>query len=123
MSLDRAVLFFYAQAGYSYQPDTQTGVNGRLHGAIALANAERWARANGCYFVWDNDQDAEAMNESGEYEFYPAVSCLMMQHAEDPSDRPHVLASLSAIIESPNREKRDAYRRVIEAELALEGMS
>ena len=120
---DKAVLFFYTQAGYSYDPRIQTEVNSRLHGAIALATAETWARTHGVYFIWDNDLDAEAMNAVGEYGWYPAVSCLAMQHAEDPSERPHVLASLAGIIESSDYTERDAYRRVIEANLALEGMS
>ena len=119
---DKAVLFFYAQAWSSYDPRVQTEVNGRLLGAIALATAERWARTKGSYYIWDNDEPAECQDEEGNWESHPAVSCLMMQHSEDPSERPHVLYSLGAIVESSDRRERDAYRRVVEAELALEVM-
>ena len=123
MSLDKAVLFFYANAGSSYRPDSQTEVNGRLLGAIALAQAEQWARTNGCYYVWDNDEDTECQNEAGGWEYYPAVSCLMRQHTTDPAYRSRYLSSLGAIIESSNSTERDNYRRVVEAELALEAQS
>lgn len=117
-----AIMFFYEHAGSSYNPATQTEVNGRLLGAIALATAHRWARNNGCYFIWENDEPAECQNETGEWEYHPAVSCLMLQYAEDIYDQPKVLGSLGGIIESPDARERQNYRRVVEAELALEAM-
>ena len=49
--------FFLSRAGYSYDPKTQTPMQGRIESAKRLAGAEKWARANGVYFVWEVSGD------------------------------------------------------------------
>lgn len=121
--MSAAVMFFYATAGYSHHPAIQTEVNGRLLGAIKLAEAEQWARRNGCWFEWDDDPEgAEVQDDRGEWQQLPAVFCLMYQHNEEPGEPPNLLGSLSAITESDDNSERRNYRRVVEAELALEAM-
>lgn len=101
----QAVEFFHEYAGWSYRPGVETPEQGRRKGAVALARAERWAADSGITFGWQWDHDVA---QDTEYE----VECLYAV-ALDTDAR--VLASLGGITD-PTPE----YRRVVEAELALE---
>jgi hypothetical protein len=112
----QAYLFFLRNAGYSYNPKTQTKRAGRSETARKLAKAERDARALGYTFEWEYDSEGCtgcscdspdcACSTSEPHE---TLGCIVMD-----ADG-HACGSLWGICE-PSHE----YRRVIEAELALE---
>jgi hypothetical protein len=101
--------FFYDNAGYSYNPETETPEDGKRKGAIALAAAVRFALENGWRFDWDNDTD-EPCN-CGESDCDHTVEFCLLTHGDT------LLGSLSGICGATEN-----YRRVVEAELALEAM-
>lgn len=110
----QAYLFFLRNAGYSYDPKTQTKQQGRAAAARKLAKAERDARALGYSFEWRDDwavgdhakEYGEAYANGGPE---TCESCLMLNSTGE------VMQSLGCIDDAT----RD-YRRVVEAELALE---
>lgn len=108
-----AYLFFLRNAGYSYDPKTQTPRQGRSETARKLAKAERDARALGYSFEWEDDWSVG--DHQKEFDCYAdgvpetCESCLM----RDPAGK--VVQSLGCV-DDATRE----YRRVVEAELALE---
>ena|ERR1700678_354402 len=114
----QAYLFFLRNAGYSYNPETQTKQQGRSEGARLLAKAERDARALGYTFEWRDDwtlgcSHFEFYGESyGHGEPSTCESCIMLD------ENGEVVQSLGCI-DDATRE----YRRVVEAELALEEVS
>lgn len=112
-----AYWFFYENAGVSWNPKTQTQEEGRREGAEALLKAEFWANKKGCSFDWDHcDTTSREFTDEGEE--YPLWRCVMRDLAGN------VVASLSGIDFGLNGEPwGDPYRRVVEAELALEYMT
>jgi len=122
VSIEGARDFFYTNAGYSYDPKTETAEQGRMHGAMELAKAERWARENGYTYVWEDDGCTEVQRDDGTWEQLPAVGCAMHAPLDDSQWRnnPIPCQSLGGITESDDASERRAYRRVVEAELALE---
>lgn len=52
---DEAFLFFYDNAGYSYDPKTQTEEEGRMECANRLALAEAFASEAGLTWYWEQD--------------------------------------------------------------------
>ena len=108
----QAYLFFLHHAGYSYDPKTQTKQQGRAACARRLAKAERGARALGYTFEWRDDWSVgDHVKEFDCYTEQPSTceTCLML------GSNGKVVRSLGCI-DGATRE----YRRVIEAELALE---
>lgn len=112
----QAYLFFLRNAGYSYDPKTQTKQQGRAATARKLAKVERDARALGYSFEWDEDPEGCIGCECGSEDCacctgaaHETESCLM----RDTSGK--VVQSLGSVCQA-TRE----YRRVVEAELALE---
>lgn len=98
--MEANVKFFYDHAGYSYDPKVETAAAaGRLRCATALAGAERAARG-AVYFDWGWESEVE-----GEY----CVARL---------DETGETTSLGGI-----QGADDNYRRVVQAELALELLS
>lgn len=127
---DKAILFFYEHVGGSYNPATETVEQGKMRGAMRLADAEAWASAAGWRVEW-HLEDEDPRDVFGE--FCTADPCTD-EHCglihSDP-DAEHFWACIKGpdgeridaggslgMIESPSRE----YRRLIEAELALEAM-
>jgi hypothetical protein len=124
------VAFFYENAGYGYNPSFETEEQGRQRGAESLAKAEQWAKDEELEYVWVDDPhisedyfefeaDKQHVREHG------AVGCILYRPCPDHgTDCKHAeqLASLWGITESLDNRERDAYRRVVEAELALEAM-
>lgn len=109
-----AVSFFLANAGWGYNPETETPEQGKLRGAIKLAEAEQWAKSQGHTFVWEEDWLVGShVDEFDAYDSEPEIceSATML----DSDD--NVLASLGCVDDAT-----DDYRRVVEAELALEAM-
>lgn len=121
----QAYLFFLRNAGTSYDPKTQTPRQGKAECARKLAKAERDARALGYTFEWEEDY-TDAQASLGDHEYWcdtakngyadtcqhEIFTCLMR------NSKGICCQSLGAIID-PSRE----YRRVVEAELALEEVS
>jgi len=113
-----AVLFFYKNAGYSYNPVTETPEEGMLRCARALAEAEDWAQASGVDFdeveselPWDGDDPLpEGCILS---DFMARVWGPPCPHC---GERKRHVASLSVCAYTPG----DGYPRVVRAELAVE---
>ena len=114
--------FFLANAGYSYDPKTETPLQGRQRCAKTLAHAEKRARERGCSFHWEIDGDitsAEwiAPDQDGGRRRDPwdTWACV----ARD--DTGAVFASLCGIdFGRDGTPWGSTYRRVVEAELACE---
>lgn len=112
-----AFTFFLANAGFSYDPKTETPAKGRARCARQLAKSERDATALGYTFEWFDDWTVGShVQEYGE-ESYPnepstCESCV----CRDASGA--VVASLGCIDDADR-----TYRRVIEAELASEALA
>lgn len=114
-----AIKFFAKQAGFSYDPKTQTKAQGKAQTARHLARAERTAASLGFTFEWEYDlegyhgcdcgSDDCACPTGAEHE---VLGCIM-RNADG-----EVIASLWGICQ-PSRE----YARVIMAELASEGLN
>ena len=112
----QAYLFFLKNGASSYNPTIETKRQGYARMARLLAKAERDARALGYTFEWTDDIDGcigcdcdspECDCSTGEP--HECLVCLM----RDSNGK--VVQSLGSVCE-PSRE----YRRVVEAELALE---
>ncbi|MEN3280060.1 MAG: hypothetical protein V7607_1200 [Solirubrobacteraceae bacterium] len=97
--------------GYSYHPTLETPEEGRVRCALALARAERELQARSDVFVvWEDDCDGTADGER------PAWGCVLYRWRDEEVTSPAVLTSLWGI----DAPEGDPYRRVVEAELALE---
>lgn len=101
--------FFLKHAGYSYDPKTETPAQGRINTAKRLAMAERYAQDHDWSYTWEPDNDGyHSYLEAGQ----TVETCEFCVLTDDSGD---VLASLGCIDDAD-----DNYRRVVEAELALE---
>jgi len=107
--------FFLKYAGVSYNPATETEQQGQVRGARALARAERRARQQGYGYQWSIDQFSDSSEWSIERPAWDQWVCILFD--SDGSMR----NSLGGIDFGRDGEPRgDPYRRVVEAELALE---
>lgn len=109
--------FFYEQAGYAYDPKTETPEQGRLNGARELARAERYAKDAGWHAEWTHDPtwNGETLcSHVGAEKCTPreVLDCVLYDA------RGVTIASLGAIGD-PSRD----YARVVEAELASEALA
>jgi hypothetical protein len=118
MQLTEQEMFFYVHAGYSYKPGAETPDEGHERSARQYALAETWAHAQGLEYRWQDDWMVQ--DHVAEYDCYDegegpetCESCLLV----DPRRPGKVLASLGCIDDATS-----AYRRVVQAELALEIM-
>lgn len=120
--MNKVEQFFYNHAGSSYDPAKETEKQGKQRGAILLASAEQWAHETGYSYKWDIDDCASsadwlADDEDGGKHYNPwqVWSCRMLD------EQGEVAQSLHAIDFGRDGEPwGDPYRRVVEAELALE---
>lgn len=114
--------FFYDHAGVSYNPATETLEQGKVRGAKLYASAEQWARETGYSFEWgidpyscsadwfDDNEDGGKNNDP-----WPAWKCVMY------NEKGGVVQSLHGTdLGRGGTPYGDPYRRVVEAELALE---
>lgn len=116
------VAFFKRYAGFSYDPATETRMQGKLRCARALATAEAAARAAGCTFDWDCDPEITSADwvekgdaSRGYEEPWQTYACVM----RDKGGR--VVASLGGVDFGRDGSPRgEPYARVVEAELACE---
>lgn len=115
--------FFLKHAGWSYDPLKETSEQGRRRCAKRLAQAEKWAKENDYFFRWELDgRDSSewiSANEDGGKNHNPwqTWGCILR-------DSDHkVCQSLGGIDFGRDGEPwNDPYKRVVEAELALEEM-
>lgn len=114
--MEKAAQFFYEHGGYSFNPSTETAEQGRARCAESLASAERYALSQGFTFEWADDWSVgDHVAEFGDcYKDGGPQTCesCVCRDADG-----NVLASLGCIDDANTN-----YRRVIEAELASEGM-
>jgi hypothetical protein len=78
------------------------------------------------FYIWEDDPEgAECQREDGTYETLPAVTCALVRSVVCNCSYEHriPLASLCGITESDDYIESANYRRVVEAELALEVQS
>jgi|SRR5262252_38931 len=101
--------FFYDNGATSWNPQTETQEQGRERGAKELAAAEQHALEQNWHFDWDADDPCD--HEDGVCSREPEYCQLW------DAERENLLASLSMICDAD-----DNYRRVVQAELALEAM-
>lgn len=102
--------FFFVNAGYSYDPKKETPTRGKMRGAKAMAKAEARAKRDGYYFTWDDDPGGwDSIGDVDPDSMSRVESCRMI------SPDGETVQSLGSIIDADQK-----YRRVIEAELALE---
>lgn len=101
---DRAVRFFYHNAGYSYMPGKETREQGRLNCAIAHADAEAHACSHGAIYKWLPDKYSDRAGD---------MVCIMFVDGQ-------AVASLWGINLPDDTRDRHRYMRVIQAELATE---
>ena len=114
--------FFLKHAGYSHDPQTETRMQGRVRCARMLAKAEREARDGGFSYSWSIDPDSLSSDwiddsEDGgkHHNTWRTWQCCMYNSAGD------TVASLHAIDFGRDGEPwGDPYKRVVEAELALD---
>lgn len=114
-----AFTFFLTHAGYSYDPKTETPKQGRARCARQLAKAERDARARGFTFNWDLDPEGCTGCDCGSSD----CACSTAEDHETlwcwvEDENGKTLASLGSICGVDHD-----YRRVVEAELALEALA
>lgn len=115
--LSEAEAFFYENAGYAYDPATETPEQGRVRGARALAQAEIWLTEHDLEVQWEDDPDGQDFDRGTEYADLPHYAATL----ED--DNGTVLSSLSGVMFADGGEPwGDPYARVVAAELALEAM-
>lgn len=122
-SLYFAYRFFKENVGYSIPP-------GRSVCALRLARAEAWRINEQIDFVWESDPDTteddfEFESDKQHVREHGAVGCILYRPCPDHGlncKHAEILTSLWGITESLNNRERDNYRRVIEAELALDVM-
>lgn len=107
-------LFFFDNAGYSYNPKKETAQQGRIQCAKDLAFAELTAeRMQWSYsWIWDTDPDLSWMSEEERSQEHETFVCIL-----NDADG-NWLESLGGITDPSND-----YRRVIEAELAAEALA
>lgn len=111
------VEFFYEHAGYGYDPKKETEEQGKRRNAESLAAAERRASDEGLSFEWSVDPHIDSSDFEDSGESWQLWDCLCR------SESGEVLASLGGIDFGRDGEPwNDPYRRVVEAELAQEGL-
>jgi hypothetical protein len=119
MPRQSAVRFFYSNAGYSWDSKTETRNQGRWRTARELARAEKYASDHNWQFDWEDDwsigSHKDYFGKGSAYEDSEPRTCESCALISE--DGNSVLASLGCIDDAS-----DSYRRVIEAELAVEAL-
>lgn len=112
-----AYQFFFKNAGYSHGTD-ETAMQGRIRYARMLAKAERDARNGGFSFEWSIDPDIDSSEFDDSSEPWQLWQCAMF-NADG-----RIVNSLHGIDFGPDGSPRsNSCRRVVEAELAVDGLT
>lgn len=110
--------FFLRNAGFSYDPKTETADDGRRRHARDLANAERRGARAELSFGWSIDPDNDSSEWCDEPPAYEQWACV----CRDANGI--AVASLGGIdFGRDGLPYSDPYRRVVEAELAQEALT
>jgi hypothetical protein len=118
--------FFYDNAGWSYNPETETEEEGRINCAVALDAAESQGLAAGLYVRWSIDEGASSADfredtEDGSTYKDPWPLWTAAVYGPEESEevaRPSVLESLGGVdFGRDGSPYGDDYARVIRAEL------
>jgi hypothetical protein len=110
MSIEQ-ITFFYENAAWGHNPATETAQQGRWRNARKLANAETWAAQAGIRYRWRPDWEIDHETEFDCYSDGGPGTCEYVV----ASLNGNIVASLGCVDDAT-----DEYRRVVEAELALE---
>lgn len=112
-----AYQFFLKYAGCSYDASNETAKQGRIRGARQLAKAEREARDEGFTHNWSIDQHVDS-SEFSDSEPYQLWQCAMYNALGE------IVNSLHGIdFGRDGSPFNSTYKRVVEAELALDGLT
>ena len=112
-----AYQFFLRHAGYSYDPKTQTKMQGRIQCARRLADAERQARNAGFSYRW-NEDTLTSEEFSDEKPGWTLWNCAMF------NAKGKIVNSMGGIDFGRDRDPwSDPCKRVVEAELAIDGLT
>lgn len=110
--------FFYTHAGYSYDPVKETAEQGRTRGAKQLAKAERQAFMRGFFYRWYVDPDCDSSEFSEETPPWHLWQVAIFNR------QGRIVNSLHGIDFGREGDPcNDPYRRVVEAELAIDGLT
>lgn len=109
-AMTEAELFFYENAGWSYDPETETSDQGKLRCAHALAQAEMSAAVRGWFVSWETDPEPW----DGDTPYYGPLWIAILRDREGDC-----LASIGSVA-CPGQASD--YGRVIDAELADEAI-
>jgi hypothetical protein len=104
-----AYQFMREHGAHWYRPAAETEEQGRVRSALQLARVERALRRRGGWVSWEPDPDGTAAGK------HPAWIACLLRWPNDGGDAEPV-AALGGI----DANEGDPYRRVVEAELALE---
>lgn len=106
--------FFYDNAGYSYDPKTQTWEEGRIECAKHLAAVENHVKQSRIRFEWRVDQLCDSSEFSDEKPYYSLYECTALKNGKG-------IGSLGGIdFGRGNTYRSQPYKRVVEAEIACE---
>lgn len=106
--------FFFDNAGYSYDPKTETQDQGRERFAKQYAAAEAWARDNGYSFNWEIDPGIDSSDFSNERPAWQLYQVTMFNSDGE------VVDSMGGVdFGRDGTPWGDNYRRVCEAEMSV----
>ncbi len=111
----KAIQFYYDNAGYSYNPKTETKEQGRIRCAKTLADAAVWATDEGIEFLWDMDIDMDSSEWTDEQPPWATYNCTALNWKGEAVA--HICGCDFGRDGNPHT---DSYARVIQAELAAE---
>ena len=118
MKKQSAYHFFLEHAGYCWNPKIETQLQGRRRCAKSMATDEAAARDGGFYYRWSGDPDINSSEFSDETPAWGLWQCAMY------NERGQIVASLHGIdFGRDNEPWGNPYKRVVEAELASEGLT
>jgi hypothetical protein len=130
--------FFFSQAGYGYDPKTETVKQGRARGARELAAAEARARVAGVTFDWQEDDEPFECGRgdpacASSHEPSVAYGCILRDQHGDAHDSlwgisfgpdsgpfPYDSSTTARNVVCHEGRYMDPYARVVQAELALQ---
>lgn len=107
--------FFYDNAGYSYDPATETASSGRTRNAILLAQAESVLLREKWDVTWDIDPDADTEPSDN---YFVSGAPHWMCEVKTSDGRTANLCSID--LGHGKYPESEPYARVVEAELASE---
>ena len=113
----KAQAFFREHAGFSYDPATETIDEGKNRCAYELAQAEAWARDAGCSFGWLIDESCNSSEFSDDEPAWALWVCDMYDE-----NGAHITCLGGIDFGREGHPWGEPYKRVVEAELALEAM-